>query len=231
MRSLGRTLLWTAALVVGPCTPAAAGTVVLPGEISGAYSVPVDSLKEKRARTTVLQRYDFSCGSAALSTLLTHHYGVPVGEQEVFEQMFAQGDRAKIQREGFSLLDMKRYLSSRGFEAHGFEAPLDELAKAGIPGIVLINERGYNHFVVVKGLRSGRVLLGDPAGGTRAMVRAAFESMWVNRVLFVVTNRMELASFNAPSDWRAAPAAPLADATRRHGAAGFDIPKLGPSDF
>ncbi|HMM86094.1 C39 family peptidase [Azohydromonas sp.] len=231
MRSVGRSFVLAAALTAGAGVPVAAGTVALPAEISGAYAVTVDSLKEKRARTTVLQRYDFSCGSAALSTLLTHHYGVPVGEQEVFEQMFAQGDRAKIQREGFSLLDMRRYLSSRGFEAHGFEAPLDELAKAGIPGIVLINERGYNHFVVVKGLRSGRVLLGDPAGGTRAMSRAAFESMWLNRVLFVVTNRMESASFNAPADWRAAPEAPLTDASRRNGAAGFDIPKLGPSDF
>ena len=205
--------------------------VDLPLQVSGAYSVPVLSIKEARFRATMRQQYDFSCGSAALSTLLTYQYQYPVTEQAVFEEMFQRGDRNKIQREGFSLLDMKRYLDAHGFVADGFDAPLGKLEAVGIPAIVLINEHGYNHFVVIKGLRDGRVLLGDPAGGTRSMTQDAFQSVWVNGILFVISNRQDSARFNLASDWHAAPNAPLGSAGSRHGLTDLALPKLGPSDF
>ena len=53
----------------------------------------------------------------------------------------------------------------------------EENLEEGLPAIVLLNDRGYRHFVVVKGLRDGRVLLGDLARGTRAMSRARFEAL------------------------------------------------------
>ena len=210
---------------------ATAGTVELPFQVGGAFSVPVTSLTEARTRATVRQQFDFSCGSAAISTLLTYHYGHAVSEQQVFEGMFQDGDRQKIQLEGFSLLDMKRFLEAGGYEADGFEAPLDNLVSAGIPAIVLINENGYNHFVVVKGLRGGRVLFGDPAAGTRSLPRAAFESKWVNQILFVISNKQDLARFNSPDDWQVAPSAPLAGGVGRQGGAGLALPKLGSADF
>ena len=209
---------------------AGAGTLVLPG-MGGQYVVPVTSIKEARFRATMRQQYDFSCGSAAIATLLTHQYGLPVTEQMVFEGMYAGGDRQKIRSEGFSLLDMKRYLKGIGFEADGFIQPLDKLAAAGLPAIVLISEKGYHHFVVLKGLRDGRVLIGDPATGTRAMTRSGFESVWVNRLLFVIHNRQQSAIFNDVADWRAAPTAPLATATERESIFNTLIPKLGPGDF
>jgi predicted double-glycine peptidase len=221
--SLSLLLLWAG--------PAQAGSVIPPFQIGGAFSVPVTSLKEERSRSTIRQQFDFSCGSAALSTLLTHHYRYPVTEQAVFEQMFAHGDQQKIRQEGFSLLDMKRFLQAHGFDANGFELPLDSLAEAGIPGIVLINERGYNHFVVVKGMRKGRVLFGDPAGGTRAMPRADFEAMWVGRILFVVTNRHDVAGFNLAADWRASPSSPINGSVNLKELTGTALPKYGPSDF
>ena len=210
-----------------------AGSVELPIQVGGGYSVPAVSLKETKFRATVRQQYDYSCGSAALSTLLTHHYGYPVPEQVVFEEMFQLGDRAKIQQEGFSLLDLKLFLEKHGFNADGFEAPLDKLEAVGIPAIVLLKENGYSHFVVVKGVRDGRVLIGDPADGTRVMTRNHFESIWVNQILFVISNKTETARFNAVSDWSAAPLAPLANANsgNRDGVANSLLPKNGPRDF
>lgn len=197
----------------------------------GRFTVPVTSLKEARFRATMRQQFDFSCGSAAIATLLTHQYGVAVTEQVVFESMFATGDQQKIRREGFSLLDMKRFLRSRGFDADGFVQPLDKLAEAGLPAIVLVAEKGYHHFVVVKGLRDGRILIGDPATGTRSMSRTNFESIWVNRLLFVIHNHQQSAVFNDARDWRAAPTAPLASASEREAFSSSLIPKLGPGDF
>ena len=211
--------------------PAPAGGIDLRAPYGGSYKLRITSLKEARFRTTVPQRYDFSCGSAATATLLSYQYGVPVNEEQVFVKMYTHGDQAKIRKEGFSLLDMRRYLQSRGFEADGFELPLDKLSEEGVPAIVLLNDRGYRHFVVVKGLRDGRVLLGDPARGTRAMSRARFEALWDNRVLFVIHNRRELARFNQPRDWRTAPPAPMDMGIQREGLRNVAMPRRGPGDI
>jgi predicted double-glycine peptidase len=194
--------LWIAAAAHG-------GSMDVHAPQDGAYTVRVTSLREARFATTMRQKYDFSCGSAALATLLTYHYGQPVSEQEVFTQMYSAGDRPKIGKQGFSLLDMKRYLTAHGYQADGFEQPVERLAQEGLPAIVLLSERGYRHFVVVKGLQRGRVLVGDPATGTRAMSIDRFHSLWVNRILFVIHNRRDLAKFNVARDWRIAPSAPL----------------------
>lgn len=198
---------------------------------NGSYTVRLTSLKEARFKTTIRQQYDFSCGSAAVATLLTFQYGQPVSETDVFTRMYAHGDQAKIREEGFSLLDMRRYFESLGYEADGFELPLEKLAEEGLPAIVLLNERGYRHFVVVKGLRNGRVLIGDPAMGTRALSRERFEKLWDNHVLFVVHNRRELAQFNASKDWRVAPTAPMELGIQRDGLQNIVMPRRGPGDI
>ncbi|SFK93765.1 C39 family peptidase [Lysobacter sp. cf310] len=212
--------------------PAAmAAQVELRTPYGGSYGVRLTSLKEARFRTTVPQQYDFSCGSAAAATLLTFQYGHPVSEGEVFLRMYQDGDQAKIRRQGFSLLDIRRYLQGLGYQADGFELPLDKLFEEGLPAIVLLNDRGYRHFVVVKGLRNGRVLIGDPARGTRAMSRVSFEKLWDNRVLFVVHNRREVALFNLPRDWRTAPPAPLELGISRDGLQNTVMPRRGPGDI
>lgn len=218
-----------ALLLCGVAAQALAGTVELPVQVGGAFSVPVVSLREARLAATVRQQYDFSCGSAALATLLTHHFATPTSEQAVFDAMIERGDREQIRRLGFSLLDMKRYLESRGFQADGFEAPLSALVEATTPAVVLINERGYNHFVVVKGLRDGRVLFGDPAGGTRAMNAAAFEALRVNDILFVISERV--GRFNDAGDWRVAPRAPLSPGRVNVEPGVPALPHLGRADF
>jgi len=225
-------LVSTLAALAGLCAaaPSLADTVNLPYEMGGVYSLPVTSIKSARFRAMVRQQYDFSCGSAALSTLLTYHYGYKVSEEQIFAEMYAKGDQPKIRAEGFSLFDMKRYLENHGFQADGFEAPLEKLAEAGIPAIVLINENGYNHFVVIKGLRDGRVLIGDPSTGTRVISRNRFNEIWANNILFVVKNKLEVARFNADRDWQAAPASPIA-AGHHRGTADYNLPKRGPADF
>jgi predicted double-glycine peptidase len=200
-------------LLATPLTQAA--TVEVRGQRDGGFATRVVSVKEARFTTTVRQQYDFSCGSAAVATLLTHHYGIPVTEREVFAQMFERGDQAKIRKQGFSMLDMKRYLESRGLHADGFEQPLERLEQEGLPAIVLLSERGYKHFVVVKGIARGRVLVGDPAMGTRAISFDRFSHLWVNQLLFVVHNRREEARFNLAGDWHVAPGAPLFQAIDR----------------
>jgi len=192
--------------LIGVASHAFAGTVLLPGGVSGAtFTVgKVTSMKEAHFLETIHQQYDFSCGSAALATLLTYHYQDSVTEQEVFIWMYNHGDKAKIHKEGFSLLDMKHYLEANGYHADGFYVSLDQLADAGVPAIVLINIKGYNHFVVVKGVTDKRVLLGDPSVGSRIVQRGEFEKMWKNGLVFIVRNKNILTqnNFNRMDEWR-----------------------------
>lgn len=189
--------------------PALADVPRMVTPLGGNVAMPVVSMKDARFLATLRQQYDFSCGSAALATLLTHHYGLVVDEASVFQAMFERGNQDKIRAEGFSMLDMKYYLDSHGFDARGIEGTLDQLAQAAVPAIVLIQENGYAHFVVIKGVRDRDVLLGDPAMGTRVMPRADFERYWINNILLLVANRVELARFNRVEDWRIRPQAPL----------------------
>jgi predicted double-glycine peptidase len=192
---------------------AQAGMVDIPGAGSGSFNVKTMSMKERQFRYTVRQQYDFSCGSAALSTLLTHHYGDPVKEETVYITMWDKGEHAKIRKEGFSMLDMKRFLESRGYAADGYSTSLKKLGKVGIPAIVLIRDGRYNHFVVIKGVRDGKVAFGDPAQGARVMDQAQFERMMINRILFVINGRNTEVVFNDPKDWKVREKAPVGLAT------------------
>ncbi|WP_342052632.1 MULTISPECIES: C39 family peptidase [unclassified Cupriavidus] len=240
MKTLARRMLWlaaSAAAIVGSfaaaplASVARADTIQLPGQNGNVYTVPVTSLREARFRTTVKQQFDFSCGSAAVATLLTYQYGYPVTEQVVFANMYVNGDQAKIRAEGFSLLDMKRFLESRGFLADGYEVPLSKLEETQVPAIVLIVENGYHHFVVVKGVKGNRVLIGDPARGTRALEREHFERIWDSNLLFVIHNRTENARFNLAADWRVAPTGPYSMGVNRDSLFFTVMPKHGASDF
>jgi uncharacterized protein len=181
---------------------AQAGVVQVPGASLGSMNVKLTSLKEQRFKSTVQQQYDFSCGSAALATLLTFHYDDKVTEADVFKVMYDNGNKEKIRREGFSLLDMKNMLEKRGYKADGFSISLDKLHDIGVPAIALINNKGFKHFTVIKGVTEKDVLLGDPALGTRVVARQEFETTW-NGLVFLVRNKKDVAErhFNQPSDW------------------------------
>lgn len=160
------------------------------------------SLVETRYDTVVRQQFDFSCGSAALATLLTYHYGQSNNENDVFQGMWRDGDRDAIQRQGFSLLDMKRFLAARGYKANGYRVDLDQIVQSETPGIALIAPDGYRHFVVVKGVEEHFVLVGDPSLGLRRMDRKKFEEVW-NGVYFVITDGQKInhVPLNAKGQW------------------------------
>lgn len=197
------------ALLLSASTGAMAATVEVTPGVGSRMLLQVWSMRELKIRSVVLQKYDYSCGSAAIATLLTYHYGNPITEEVAFRAMFDHGDQQKIQREGFSLLDMKRFLDARGYRADGFEVSLDEVVKAGLPAIVLIVDNGYHHFVVMKGMRDNKVLLGDPAVGIRVVRREDFEAAWPNRIVFVIHEAPARGEFNTARDWSVRPRSPL----------------------
>lgn len=189
--------------------PARAEVVLNTG--AATYSLQVRSYRDIPFRTTIRQEFDYSCGSAALATLLHFHYGRPIGEEEIFKAMYLAGDQEKIQKVGFSLLDMKTYLEQHGFKADGYRMTLDELQKSNTPAITVITIGPYKHFVVVKGVRDGRVLIGDPAQGLKTYPRADFEKMWNGIVFMIHDDRVDRIAFNRSEEWSPWARAPSGD--------------------
>lgn len=171
--------------------------------------IKVVSMAERKYSTVVRQQYDFSCGSAALATLLTHHYNRPTTETEAFRAMWEVGDKERIRELGFSLLEMKRYLESTGLRADGFSLSLERIEEIGVPGIALIDVRGYKHFVVIKGITKEVVLVGDPSAGVTSVPRHVFEDRWDGTILFIRSQVLVgKENFNRIEDWRLAPTSP-----------------------
>lgn len=183
------------------------------GEAGGSFTISVTSWRDIPFRTVVRQQYDYSCGSAAVATLLRFHYGLAVSEGEVFEHMFARGDQERIRAVGFSMLDMRAYLETRGFRADGLRLPLDRLATLGVPAIALITHNNYRHFVVIKGVDADRVLVGDPTFGLQIYTREEFQEVW-NGVVLAVRQAPEgwpEPAYNRAAEWRPWAVAPLGD--------------------
>jgi predicted double-glycine peptidase len=125
--------------------------------------------------------------------------------------MYAEGDQEKIARVGFSLLDMKKYLATRGYDADGYQSSLDTLQRAAVPAIALVTVKGYQHFVVIKGVQQHEVLVGDPALGIKAVPRTEFQKMWTNGILFIIKNSSATGQqhFNMAGEWQTLARAPI----------------------
>lgn len=167
---------------------------------------PVKSLLEMRREHVVMQQWDLSCGAAALATILNYEHGDPVSERDIAKELIsreaylAHPQLVRV-RHGFSLLDLKRYVDQRGYEGIGYgRLTLEDLIERA-PIMTPVKFKGYNHFVVFRGVRGTRALVADPAFGNRTMLVEKFESAWLNypkfgRVGFVVQGREGSTSFN-----------------------------------
>jgi predicted double-glycine peptidase len=162
-----------------------------------AHARVVKSLFEMRQENTVIQQWDLSCGAAALTTLLNFQHQDMVTEKAVATALMGREEYIKNPmlvniRQGFSLLDLKRYVDGRGYEGIGYgKLTFDDLVKKA-PIIVPVNLLGYNHFVVFRGTKGNRVLVADPAWGNRTLLIKQFEEVWISfpeidKVGFVVT--------------------------------------------
>src|SRR5690606_23947625 len=117
-------------------------SAALPAVSSADGRGPVTSLLEMRRDRVVVQQWDLSCGAAALATLLNYQHGDAVSEREVARGLIQREEYLEqpllVQaRQGFSLLDLKRYVEQRGYRGIGYGqltlADLIERAPAIVP--------------------------------------------------------------------------------------------------
>jgi predicted double-glycine peptidase len=164
-------------------------TLLLYGSDPAEGNQPVQSVLEIRHDRVMIQKWDLSCGAAALATVLYYQFGEPVTEKEIAHALMSRTEYVEhpelIQlREGFSFLDLKRYLqtyrSGSLYKGEGLgQLELSDLIERA-PIMVPVNALGYNHFVVFRGVMGNRVLVADPAWGNRTMTIDKFQRMWLD---------------------------------------------------
>lgn len=177
------------------------------------YRIKVMSWWEIPFRSVIRQQYDFSCGSAAVATLLTFHYGHEISEWDSFRAMWEAGDQDAIRELGFSMLEMKTFLESIGYKVEGYRMSLDQLASFDRPSIVLLEQDGYKHFVVLKGASRDRFLIGDPMTGVKTYSVEELGSQWNGIALAIVAGPSDrLPTYNSSQDWSPWATAPVANA-------------------
>lgn len=150
------------------------------------YSGPVESMHEGRFRNMVRQHTDYSCGAAALATILRYAYHLNVDETQVIQGMMGVADTELVRQRGFSMLDIKHYVESLGMRGRGYRVDEARLRSLRVPGLVLMDIRGFRHFVVLKQVRGDTVELADPMLGNRQMSVTDFVKTWPSRAIFVV---------------------------------------------
>ncbi|MCL6246273.1 C39 family peptidase [Acinetobacter sp. ANC 4945] len=150
-------------------------------------SVKIKPAIEDQFRGIVRQAYDYSCGSAALTTLLNGYVGTQLTEQQTMNGLLKFGETEKIiERRSFSLLDMKRFVGAVGLDSGGYKGEFSDLVKQGQPAIVPISYAGFKHFVVFKAYKDGRVYVADPALGNISFDEVRFQEIWENNTLFLI---------------------------------------------
>ncbi|MGV8842640.1 MAG: C39 family peptidase [Pseudomonas sp.] len=183
LRLLVLLLVLSTAFLALPVYAATVPFSVLPG---GALTFKsITSMRERRFLNLVEQKTDFSCGAAAMASILNEAYGLNLNEEAVIKGMLAEADPELVRSQGFSMLDMKRYATTLGFRARGYRLDAKNLESIKVPTIVLINTRGYKHFVVLLRSVDGWVYIGDPVLGHKKISLSEFEKGW-NGITFAV---------------------------------------------
>ena len=178
--------LATLCLLLTLTGPSWAGQMAISAMPGGAVIFKkVESIRERRFANLVEQKTDFSCGAAALATILRQGYWLDVDEEHVIKGMLVNADQDLVRTQGFSMLDMKRYLESIGMRARGYKIGADTLTTVKIPVVVLLDIRGYKHFVVMQRAEKDWIYIGDPVLGNKRYSRDDFLAGW-NGIVFAV---------------------------------------------
>jgi len=145
----------------------------------------VQSLRERKFSDIVEQKTDFSCGAAALATILRQAYWLDVDEEHIIQGMLVFADQDLVRPQGFSMLDIKPYIESIGMRARGYKIPPERLDAVTIPVVVLMDIRGYKHFVVLQRADKNWVYIGDPVLGHKRYSHDDFVKGW-NGIVFAI---------------------------------------------
>ena len=146
----------------------------------------VRSWKNLTEKGIVMQSYDFSCGSAALATLMRYYFQDDVTERDVLEDLLEFLSDEEIQQRqenGLTMLDLKLCAQRMGYQAVGVRLKASVLPQLQGPILIHLEREGYKHFAVLRGVRNDRVFLADPSRGNIRVKVHRFLEQWTDIAL------------------------------------------------
>jgi predicted double-glycine peptidase len=144
---------------------------------------------EIRNQNIVMQQRDYSCGAAALATVIRHHWGDAITELQLLEDvvdMLSDEEMKDRIEHGLSLTDLRKLAVRAGYTASIGTLTFDKLKESKIPLIVGIVVNEFDHFVVVRGTDAYYVYLADPARGNVRTPIPQFVEQWQKNAVLVV---------------------------------------------
>ncbi|MBN1625243.1 MAG: C39 family peptidase [Deltaproteobacteria bacterium] len=160
---------------------------------------PLRSWKYLRDQNVAIQRYDYSCGSGALATLMRYYFGDNVSEEEILARILNSLTYNEVldrEKKGLSLLDLKRCAEQRGYQAVAVKLDYANLLLLKGPVLIHLEREDYRHFSVLKGVIGDRVYLADPSRGNIRMSIDRFAQEWSGVALI-----LGRADFGLPEDY------------------------------
>jgi predicted double-glycine peptidase len=154
----------------------------------GKWTPQRHTVKELRDQHVIKQETDYSCGAAALATLMKFYFHDEISEREILDllqQNLSPEEKKDRAAKGFSLLELKQIAQMKGYQAAGFRMAMSQLADVVAPVIVFVEPFGYKHFAVYRGFDRGRVYLADPSRGNLRMSIGHFLDEW-SGIVFVL---------------------------------------------
>ena len=151
------------------------------------------TLKQLRDQYVLRQQFDYSCGAAALATLMTYYFGDETSERNILDLLkvgLTPDELAVKKKRGFSLLDLRRVAQTKGYQAAGFKLTYAQLKRLSTPVIVFLQPFDYKHFAVLRGIDRDRVFLADPSRGNLRMSMGRFLGEW-NGITFIIDKARE----------------------------------------
>ena len=166
------------------------------GLLAGGCSIgePLDGFAPQpyhalRYRGTVRQLLDFSCGGAALATVVTHYWGTKVSEEYILRILRARYVDNKAweakAKSGFSMDDLEFVSAALGFNAQGAEVPVDQLQKLNGPVIVHLDKGDFQHFSVLRRIDNDTAYLADPIFGQLGLDMEVFKRQYTGKALAI----------------------------------------------
>ena len=132
----------------------------------------------RRDAEVVRQQRDYSCGLAALATLLRFD-GVHLDENELLEQLLEGRPGRRVDDGGVSLADLAWLAAQQGFPARGYYLDSAALRNLRQPVIVALEVNGRAHFSVLRSVSDDGVAhLADPSWGNHRVAAWEFSTMF-----------------------------------------------------
>ncbi|MCI5162195.1 MAG: hypothetical protein D3917_09285 [Candidatus Electrothrix sp. AX5] len=175
-------LLWCIViLLVSGCAniPEPQPTALSTGSLH--FKKPVKTWKDFLEQNIVMQKQDYSCGAAALATLMRSYFHDDITEKDILEDIvthLSKEDFGDRKEKGLSLLDLQEFAQRHGYQAMGVKLKFSALPKLRGPVLVYLETSEYKHFAILRGIKEDRVFLADPSRGNIRLSVFEFAKKW-----------------------------------------------------